>query len=211
MDKSATILEAQWMETEIPRIQEELDALKMLEQDLLTTPLETVSNAYQATYRAQQERAYPFYHRRRTVRPTKSGYRERMAEVGWIAVGFKVLMVAIAALAAYIAYHNHQIGQSQRGVIWGSILLVVGITLSFAPMVGSFFWERRARQHAQQAAEQARQSEAFLRERRDRQSKLQQCQARVAELTERLRSARTRYDELREMLTKGNHRGEHTG
>jgi hypothetical protein len=211
MDKSATILEAQWMEKEIPRIKEELSALKTLEQELLTTPLETVSSAYQETYRAKQERAHPFYNRRRSVKPTRYGYRERMVEAGWIAIGFKVLMVIITALAVYVAYHNHQTGHSQQGIVWGSVLLVVGIALSFAPMVGSFFWERRARQSAERAASEARHSEAFLAEKQERQARLQQCQGRIAELDERLRSARLRYDELRRILTKGNHRGETAG
>ena len=67
MDKSATILEAQWMEKEIPRIKEELAALKKLEQELLTTPLETVSRAYSDAYRTAQARGHLFYRRRRRV------------------------------------------------------------------------------------------------------------------------------------------------
>ena len=211
MDKSAAILEAQWMEKEIPRIQEELSALKALEQELLTTPLEAVSSAYQEAYHAAQERAHPFYHRRRTVKPTRYGYRERMLEAGWIAAGFKVLMVIIAALAVYIAYRSHQTGQIQRGITWGSVLLVIGIVLSFVPMVGGFVWERRARQVAERAAAQARQSEAFLLEKEDRQSRLRQCQGRIFELEERLRLARGRYDKLRKTLTKGNHAGAPVG
>jgi hypothetical protein len=208
MDKSATILEAQWMEKEIPRIKEELATLKELEQDLLTTPLETVSSAYTNAYRAQQQRAYPFYHRRRRVVPTKQGYRERMVEVGWIAIAFRVLMVGIAGYAVYTAYHLDQIEQTQKGIIWGSVLLIVGIALSFAPMVGAYFWERRARRNAEAIAQAARQSEAFSQEKQDRQTKLTQCQERVVELEERLKYARIRYDELRQELTGGNHQGE---
>jgi len=208
MDKSATILEAQWMEQEIPRIKEELAALKELEQELLTTPLETVSNAYTNAYRAEQQRAHPFYHRRRRVVPTKQGYRERMVELGWIAITFRVLMVIIVVYAVYVAYQNHQMEQTQRGIIWGSVLLILGIALSFAPMVGAYFWERRARQNAEAIAQAARQSAAFLTEKEDRQAKLTQCQQRVVELEERLEFARIRYDELRQELTGGNHQGE---
>jgi hypothetical protein len=83
---------------------------------------------------------------------------------------------------------------------------VIGIALSFAPMVGSFYWDRRARQRAERAAEVARHSEAFLQEKSERQVKLQQCRQRIKEFEDRLRAARKRYDELREILTKGNHR-----
>jgi hypothetical protein len=208
MDKSATILEAQWLENEIPRIKEELAALKALEQELLTTPLDTVSTAYTNTYRAEQRRAYPFYHRRRRVVPTKRGYRERMVESGWIPIAFRVLMVLIAGWAVYIAYHNHQMEQTQRGIVWASVLLIIGIALSFAPMVGSYFWERRARANAETVAQAARQSKAFLEEKQDRRAQVVQCQERVAELEERLQYARIRYDELRQELTGGNHQGE---
>ena len=67
---------------------------------------------------------------------------------------------------------------------------------------------RRARQNAELVAQAARQSEAFLEEKQDRQEKLIQCQERVAELEERLRFARLRYDELRQALTSGNHQGQ---
>jgi hypothetical protein len=207
MDKSTTILEAQWMEKEIPRIQKELDALRKLEQDLLTTPLDTVSTVYTETYRAQQRRAYPYYHRRRRVVPTKSGYRERVAEVGWIAIGFRVLILVIVLFAIYIAYHNHQLGNTQKGIIWGSVLLVLGIALSFAPIIGSIFWERRARQTAELAAQAAKRSQAFLSEKRDRQEQLAKCRARMSELDERLQTARVRLDELRAELVRGNHDG----
>ena len=207
MDKNSTILEAQWMEKEIPRIKEELAALKELEQELLNTPLETVSSAYTNAYRAEQQRAYPFYHRRRRVVPTKQGYKERMVEMGWIAIAFRVLMVIIAVYAVYVAYHNQQMERTQRGIIWASVLLIVGIALSFAPMIGAYFWERRARENAEAIARAARQSAAFLAEKQDRQTKLTQCQERVVELEDRLRFARLRYDELRQALTSGNHQG----
>jgi len=207
MDKNTTILEAQWMEREIPRIKEELAALKKLEQELLTTPLETVSSAYSSAYRAEQKRVNLFYRRRRRVVPTKYGYRERMVEVGLLPIAFRVLMVLFVALAVYVVYNSRQAEDTQRGIIWASVLMVVGIALAFAPMVTAFLWERRARRNAELVAQAARQSEAFLQEKQDRQEKLTQCRERVAELEERLRFARLRYDELRQALTSGNHQG----
>jgi hypothetical protein len=207
MDKNTTILEAQWMEKEIPRIKEELAALKKLEQELLTTPLETVRSAYSDAYRASKERSRLFYRRRRRVIPTKYGYRERMVEAGLLSIVFRVLMVAFVALAVYVVYTNYQAENTQRGIVWASVLLIVGIALAFAPMVTAFFWERHARRNAERVAQTARSSAAFLEEKRDRQIKLSQCQERVAELEERLRFARLRYDELRQALTSGNHRG----
>ena len=204
MDKNTTILEAQWMEKEIPRIQHELEALRKLEQDLLTTPLDTVSTAYTETYRAQQRRAHPYYHRQRRVVPTKNGYRERIAEVGWIAIGYRVLMAIIALLAIYVAYHNHQLGHTQRGIIWSSVLLVLGIALAFAPMIASIYWERRARHNAELAAQAAQRSEVFMAEKQERQAQLVQCRARISKLDERLKTARLRLDELREELVRGN-------
>jgi hypothetical protein len=206
MDKSATILEAEWMEKEIPRIREELAALKKQEQTLLTAPLETVSNAYQAAYRGAMQGIAPFYRRRRRVVPTRYGYRERMAEAGGLAIVYKVLMTALAVLAVYVAYTGHQAGHTQRGIILASVVLVAGIVLSFAPMLGAYLWEREARQRAERAAEQARGSEPFQGEKRERQAKLHGCQFRIAELEERLRFAQMRYDELRDALTRGNHR-----
>jgi hypothetical protein len=205
MDKRATILEAEWMEKEIPRIKEELSALRKLEQELLTTPLETISSAYESTYRNAQKTAYAFYRRRRRVVPTRYGLRERMVEEGWLSIGFRVLMVLLAVLAVYVAYNNHQQDQTQRGIVWASVLLVAGIVLSFAPMVGAFFWERQAKLDAKRAAELARQSDAFLEEKRERQIKLSQCQERMAELEDRLNLARLRYDYLRQTLTSGDH------
>ena len=76
-DKSATILEAQWMEREIPRIDQELHDLQAAERELLTAPLETVRQAYTDAYRAGRKRAHPFYHRRRSVKATGGGYRAR--------------------------------------------------------------------------------------------------------------------------------------
>lgn len=205
MDKSAIILEAQWMEKEIPRIREELAALKKQEQVLLTAPLETVSNAYQTTYREAMEGMAPFYRRRRRVVPTRYGYKERTAEAGWLSITYKVLMTILAALAVYVAYGSHQAGHTQRGIIWASVLLAIGIVLSFAPMLGAYLWEREARQRAERAATQTRGSEAFQREKQERRASLRKCQSRIAELEERLRIARLRYDELRDALTRGNH------
>jgi hypothetical protein len=205
MDKSATILEAEWMEKEIPRIRKELDALQKQEQTLLTAPLETVSNAYQAAYRGAMERIAPFYRRRRRVVPTRYGYRERTAEAGGLAIFYKILMTILAALAVYIAYNSHQAGHTQRGIVGASLVLVAGIALSFAPMLGAYLWERRARQGAERAAEEARSSESFQGEKQERQAQLRGCQSRIAELEERLRFAQLRYDELRDRLTRGNH------
>jgi hypothetical protein len=207
MDKSATILEAQWIENEIPRLEKELNALQQMEQDLLTTPLETVSQAYTDTYRAHRQRTFRLYHRRRSVTPTRNGYRERMRDVGWLAIASRVLIVGIVALAVYVAYHNHQIGHINRGVFWGSVLLVVGIALAFAPMLGDQLLERLARIKAEHAAEDARRSDAFLQEKQERQDKLQRCRTRKMDLQERLKFARIRFDELRKELTSDNHRG----
>ncbi|MBL7198513.1 MAG: hypothetical protein ISS56_00035 [Anaerolineae bacterium] len=207
-DKSATILEAQWIEKEIPRLEGELQALKKLEQDLLTTPLETVSQAYTETYRTHRKRTYLLYHRRRSVTPTRYGYRERMRDVGWLAILARVLIIGIIALAAYVAYHNHQIGHTTRGAVWGSVLLVFAILLAFSPMVADQLLERLARVKAEHAAEEARGSEAFLQEKAERQAKLRRCRERIAELQERLQFARIRFDELRKELTTDNHHGE---
>ena len=206
-DKSATILEAQWMEQEIPRIKEELNALIKLEQDLLTTPLETVSTTYMDVYRTKQQQAYRFYHRRRRVTPTRNGYRERMAEAGWLTIVFRILIAAVAAFAVYTAYNYRQLEDIQRGITWGSVLLIVDIALAFVPQISAFVWERLARKAAERAAQEARQSEAFLKEKQERQIRLKQCQSRIAELQERLRFARVRYDGLRKALTKSNHMG----
>jgi hypothetical protein len=207
-DKSAIILEVQWMETEIPRIQEELDELKGMEQELLTTPLETVHQAYTSTYRAERKRAFLFYHRSRSVTPTRRGYRERMRDVGWFTILARLLILAAVALAVYVVYHNHQLGQTQRGVIWGSALLIVAMALAFAPALADLWWERRARRKAEVAVQEAKQSEAFFQEKHDRQVKLGQCRTRVADLQERLKFARLRLDELRKELTSSNHQGE---
>lgn len=211
IDKSTIIIEAQWMEQEIPRIEQELQQLRKMERDLLTSPMETVRLSYTSTYRAERRRAHPFYHRRRSVTPTRYGYRERMLDVGWLAVLARVLIVAAAALAVYVAYHNHQAGHTQRGIVWGSIVLVAALALAFAPALGDYLWERRARQKAESAAEQARQSPAFLQEKQERQAKLRQCRARTAEIEERLRFAHQRLDELRGQLTSTNHKEETPG
>jgi nitrate reductase assembly molybdenum cofactor insertion protein NarJ len=207
-DRTAIILEAQWMEKEIPKLEDELKALKKLEQDLLTTPLEAVNQAYTSTYRSERQWAYPFYHRRRTVRATRYGYRERMLDVGWLTLAARVLILALVIWAGYIVYHNHQRGDLTRGIIWGAVVLVFAIGLAFAPAVGDVLWERRARRKAEEAAQAVRRSEAFAQERQGRQARLKQCQSRVAELEERLRFARARYNRLRRQLTGTNHDGE---
>ena len=203
MDKSATILEAQWIEKEIPRIKQELAARKAEEQELLTAPLETVSKAYQDVYRAEMHLATPFYRRGRKMVATRFGYRERTTETGWIPILYRVLMALIALSDIYVAYHNYRLEDTMRGVIWAAVLLVIGLALSFAPMVGAFFWERRARQNARSAAARARTSDTFQREKRTRQSALHRCRTRIAELEERLHHAEMRYDELCEALIRG--------
>ena len=209
-DKSGTILEAQWIENEIPRLEEELKALRKREQELLTTPLETVSRAYTDNYREHRGRAFHWVHRRRSVRPTRDGYRERMVDVGWLALAIRVLIAALVIRAVYVAYHNHQMGLTTKGVIWGSVLLVLAIGLAFVPPLADYFMERHARRAARQAAQEARQSQGFLREKQDGRVRLSQCQVRMAEVEERLGFARTRFDELRRGLTSQNHRGEGT-
>lgn len=210
-DKSGTILEAQWIEKEIPRLEEELKALQKLEQELLTTPLETVSRAYTDTYREWRGRAYRWYHRRRSVKPTRGGFRERMVDVGWLAIAARVLILGLVVRAVYVAYQNHQMELTTKGVIWGSVLLVLAIGLAFVPPLTDHFLERGARRAARQAAQEARQSADFFREKQARQARLEECQARMAEVEERLRLARTRFEELRRGLVSQNHRGQRAG
>ena len=57
------------------------------------------------------------------------GYRERKHEVGWFTILARVLIVLLVVLAVYVAYHNHQLGETQQGIIWGSVLLVAAIGL----------------------------------------------------------------------------------
>ena len=200
-DKRATILEAQWMEKEIPRIEEELEALKKLEQELLTTPLKTVNEAYTSTFRASRKRAHAFYHRRRSVTPTRSGYRERSLDAGWLTILARALIAAAIIAAIYVAWHYYQLEDTKTGIIWGSVLMVAAILLSVAPALGDLVWERRARRLAEQAVEAVQQSEAFLQEKRDRQTQLKQSRKRAAELEERLKFAHARLDQLRRDLT----------
>jgi len=200
-DKSATILEVQWMELEIPRMEQELSELRTAEQELLTTPLETVHQAYTTTYRAERKRAHLFYHRRRTVAATSQGYRQRMRDEGWFTILARILIAAIVVWAAYVAYQNYREGSIQRGVIWGSVLLVLAIGLAFAPALADLYWERRARQMAEKAAQEARQSPAFVQERQDRQAQLDRCRRRIADLESRRQFAHARLDELRKELT----------
>lgn len=200
-DKSATILEAQWMETEIPRIEEELTSLKKLEQELLTTPMETIQQIYTSTYDAERQKAHPFYHRRRMVTPTRYGYKEHTLDVGWFTIVARLLILAALVGAGYVVYTWHQREDTVNGVIWGAAILVVAIGLAFVPAFGDELWERHARKKAQSAAQSARQSEAFLQEKASRQARLQQCRTRIAELEERLKFSRLRYEELRRELT----------
>jgi hypothetical protein len=206
-DKSATILEAQWMEREIPRIEQELRDLQAAEQELLTAPLETVRQAYTNAYRAGRKRAHPFYHRRRSVKATEGGYRARSRETGWFVILARILIALVVVAAGYVAYRNHQAGDTQRGVIWGSVLLMLALVLAFAPAVGDLLWDRQSRRAAERAAQEARQSASFFQERQERQAQLSQCRARIAELEERKRFAGLRLDELRKELTSSNHGG----
>ncbi|MBN1936564.1 MAG: hypothetical protein JW934_18015 [Anaerolineae bacterium] len=206
-DKSTIILEAQWMENEIPRIENELDALKKLEQELLTAPIESINQVYTETYNKVRKRAYPFYHRRRTVTPTRYGYKERMLDVGWFTILAQLIILAGVVWAGYIVYTNYQWSDMNKGVIWGAVVLVVAIGFAFVPAFGDELWERRARHKAESAAQEARQSKAFQVEKETRQRKLHQCRARMSELEERLKFSHLRYDELRRQLTIGNHKG----
>lgn len=206
-DKSATILEVQWMEQEIPRIEQELSELRTAQQELLTTPLETVHQAYTTAYHAERKRAHFFYHRRRTIVTTSQGHRQRMRDEGWFTLLARILIAAIVVWAMYVAFNNYQDGNTQRGVIWGSVLLVLAIGLAFAPPLADLYWERRARQRAELAAQEARQSPVFLHERQERQTQLEQARQRTAELESRLKFAHARLDELRKELTSGNSQG----
>jgi len=204
-DKSATILEAQWMENEIPRMEAELAKLKETEQDLLTAPLETVSRAYTDTYRAERRRAHPFYHRRRSVAATSQGYAERLADVGWFALLARLLILATVGLAVYLVYQGHRLGDLPRGVVWASVALLLAIGLAFVPSFVDQLWEQSARRKAESAARAVRQSEAFLREKQDRQDQLTHCRTRTAEVEERIKFAHIRLEELRKGLTTTNH------
>jgi hypothetical protein len=195
------------MEQEIPRIERELNELKKMEQELLTTPLSTVREAYTAAYRAERQRAHPFYHRRRTIAATSQGYRPRMRDEGWLTILAQIVIAVVVVLAVYVVFKNYQMDQTQRGIIWGSVLLVLSIGLAFAPPLGDLIWERRARQLAEQVAQEARQSPAFLEERQERQSKLDQCRQRIAALESRLQFAHARLDELRQALTSNSLQG----
>ena len=136
-DKSAIILEAQWMEQEIPRIEQELGALQKLEQELLTTPMETINQVYTSTYNSERQKARPFYHRRRSITPTRYGYKERMLDVGWFTVFARVLILAAIVWAGYIVYDLDRQDDMTKGIIWGLVVLVVAIGLAF--LLGLFF------------------------------------------------------------------------
>jgi hypothetical protein len=206
-DKSATILEAEWMERELPRIEQELHDLQAAEQELLTAPLETVRQAYTDAYRAGRKRAHLFYHRRRSVKATGGGYRARSREVGWFSIFARILIALVVVAAGFVALRNHQAERTQKGVIWGTVLLMTGLGLAFAPALGDLVWERRSRRVAEKAALEARQSAPFLREKQERQARLGQCRARMADLEERKRFAGLRLDELRKELTSSNYFG----
>ena len=171
-DKSATILEAQWMEREIPRIEEELRDLQAAEQELLTAPLETVRQAYTDTYRAGRKLAHTFYHRRRSVRATGGGYRARTREAGWFVILARILIAVAVVAAGYVAYRNYQAGDTQKAVTQGSVLLIAGLVLAFVPALGDWIWDRQSRRAAERAAQEARQSVEFLQEKQDRQLEL---------------------------------------
>jgi hypothetical protein len=130
-----------------------------------------------------------------------------MHDMGWFAILARVLIVAAVVWATYIVYRNHQEATIQKGVIWGSVVLVVAIGLAFAPPLADQLWERQARKKAEVAAQVARQSQAFVQEKRERQVRLQECRTRKSELQDRLRFAQARLDELRRDLTGSNHRG----
>jgi len=204
-NKSAIILEAQWMESEIPRIEQELARHKQQEQELLNSAIETVRQAYTETYRAQRKQARYFYHRQRAVTPTRYGYRERMIDAGWFSLSARLLITAAVAFGTYVVYHNHQLERTQRGVIWGSVLFILAIGLAFLPPLADHLWERVARKKAQEAADDARLTEDFAREKAERQTQLTYCRERIAEQEERLDKALTRLDELRRSLIGTNH------
>jgi len=67
-----------------------------------STAVSFVSNAYQAAYRESMASIAPFYRRRRRVVPTRYGYKERMAEAGWLSIAYKIVMTALAALAGAV-------------------------------------------------------------------------------------------------------------
>jgi hypothetical protein len=206
-DKSATILEAQWMEREIPRIEQELRELEATERELLTTPLDTVRQVYTDAYRAGRRRAHHFYHRRRAVRATSGGYRARNREVGWFVVLARILILAAVVAAVYVTYQRNLAGETQTGVVWGSVLLILAMGLAFGPMLADWVWERASRRKAERAAQEAQRSDAFSQEKQERQIRLQACRTRMAELRERRKFAGIRLDALRRELTSSNHRG----
>jgi hypothetical protein len=131
-----------------------------------------------------------------------------MLDVGWMTIIARLLVTATIVLAAYKAYDYHRMEQTQQGIIWGSALLIAGIGIALAPATIDQILEWIARRRAQHAADVARQSEAFAQEKQERQTKLKQCQARAADLQERLAFARVRFDELRKELTSANHQGQ---
>jgi hypothetical protein len=98
-------------------------------------------------------------------------------------------------------------GDTQAGVIWGSVLLILALILAFAPALADLIWDRQSRRTAERAAQEARQSVAFLKEKQERQIQLGQCRARIADLVERKKFAHLRLDELRKELTSSNHSG----
>lgn len=130
-----------------------------------------------------------------------------MLDVGWFTILARVLIAALVALAVYITYRGYRTGRTESGVTWGSVVLFVAIGLSVAPALGDHLWERRARKKAEIAAQEARQSDAFLQERQERQQKLSRVRARVADSKERLRFAQLRLEELRRELTSTDHGG----
>ncbi len=207
MEKSTIILEAQWMEKEIPRIEEEMAALKKLEHELLNSPLEMVQQAYNSTYQAERKKAHPFYHHRRSVRPTRYGYKERMLDVGWFTLLARLFILAALAGAVYVVYTGYLRENLTSSLLWGLVIVVVAIGLAFLPAFGDEMWERYARSKAEQAAKAVQQTDAFAQETQSRQRKLLQCRKRMAELEERLKFSVVRYEELRRQLTRADHQG----
>ncbi len=130
-----------------------------------------------------------------------------MRDEGWFTLLARILIAALVVLAVYVAFHSYRMDNTQRGVIWGSVLLVLAIGLAFVPPLADSLWERHARQVAEQVAQEARQSPMFLEERQARQAQLDRCRQRITDLELRFKFAHARLDGLRKELTSGNSQG----
>jgi hypothetical protein len=130
-----------------------------------------------------------------------------MRDEGWFSILARILIVVVVILAVYVAFTSHRADNTQRGVIWGSVLLVMAIGLAFLPPLADWVWERHARQIAEQVAQEARRSPDFAEERQARQAQLDRCRQRIADLELRKKFARDRLDGLRKDLTSGNSQG----